>query len=255
MNKTTRTVVIIAVVLIIIGIIMCAIALFCGGGGLLNRVGLYLRLGPLDYQQQEYSFAIQDIERLEVITVADDVSLHVNTDSDEIKITCVDSQSYDYDVAVSGNTLLVEYQQRVAVNSIWQQHVDGEMQVDIWLPEAFLQEGDISLSLISGDAVIDNLQGATLSVESISGGIEFYRCAFSTMRLDSVSGDIEGTILGNYADYRIEYDTISGDVELNGAEGSASATREIWLNTVSGDIDLNFIQSFTEAMNRLDEAA
>ena len=65
------------------------------------------------------------------------------------------------------------------------------------------------------------------------------------MRLDSVSGDIEGTILGNYADYRIEYDTISGDVELNGAEGSASATREIWLNTVSGDIDLNFIQSFT----------
>ena len=57
----------------------------------MNRVGLYLRLGPLDYQQQEYSFAIQDIERLEVITVADDVSLHVNTDSDEIKITCVDS--------------------------------------------------------------------------------------------------------------------------------------------------------------------
>lgn len=83
----------------------------------------------------------------------------------------------------------------------------------------FCIEGDISLSLISGDAVIDNLQGATLSVESISGGIEFYRCAFSTMRLDSVSGDIEGTILGNYADYRIEYDTISGDVELNGAEG------------------------------------
>ena len=129
------------------------------------------------------------------------------------------------------------------------------MQVDIWLPEAFLQEGDISLSLISGDAVIDNLQGTTLSVESISGGIEFYRCAFSTMRLDSVSGDIEGTILGNYADYRIEYDTISGEVELNGAEGSASATREIWLNTVSGDIDLNFIQAFTEAMNRRDEAA
>ena len=45
MNKTTKTVIIIAVVIIIIGIIMCSIALFTGGRGVLEHYGAYIRWG------------------------------------------------------------------------------------------------------------------------------------------------------------------------------------------------------------------
>ena len=81
------------------------------------------------------------------------------------------------------------------------------------------------------------------------------KCAFTEMSLETVSGDIEGTLLGNRGDYHIEYESLSGDVEINGPSGLGSGQREIRLNTVSGDIELDFAASFIEALTRLAPAA
>ena len=250
MNKTTKTVIIIAVVIIIIGIIMCSIALFTGGSGVLEHYGTCIRWGSPEYQQQEYAFDPSTVNRLEVSAVADDVYLHLNTGSDEIKVSCTDSQYYQYNVVVSGDTLLVDYNENIVADSLfeWGFFWSDEGRVDIWLPESFLLEGCITLDSVSGDVVMEQLDGAQLAANTVSGNIEVHRCTFTEMILETVSGDIEGTLLGNRGDYHIEYDSLSGDVEINGPSGSGSGQREILLNTVSGDIELDFAASFIEAL-------
>ncbi|MBS1348540.1 MAG: DUF4097 family beta strand repeat protein [Firmicutes bacterium] len=257
MNKTTKTVIIIAVVIIIIGIIMCSIALFTGGRGVLEHYGAYIRWGSPEYQQQEYAFDPSIVNGLEVSAVADDVYLHLNTGSDEIKVSCTDSQYYQYNVAVSGDTLLVEYHENIAVDSLfeWGFFWSDEGRVDIWLPESFLQEGYITLDSVSGDVVVEQLNGAQLDANTVSGNIELHRCTFTEMSLETVSGDIEGTLLGNRGDYHIEYENLSGDVEINGPSDLGSGQLDIHLNTISGDIKLDFAASFTEAVTRLAQAA
>jgi len=277
MSKTTKTIIIIAAVMIVIGVALCTIAFSSADWSINKLYSLVNNYDAPDYQEQEYRIPAEGLSQLKVDTVTDNAIIRVNPEND-IRVVCRDTQYYVYQVEASGNTLSIDYRKPDSffgwINLI--PHI-APANVEIWLPESFFTEGNIDLDLVSGDIYLENIrgndfhadtvsgdiqisgcnftqinwqtvsgdvalsdsEGVTSKGETTSGNIQIRDCAFEEMLLSTISGEIEARLLGDSHDYRIEAQSVSGDIEKD--RGNDQADKTIYLETVSGDIDLQFI--------------
>lgn len=276
MNKTTKTIVIIAAVMIVAGMSLCVVAFSTADWNINKLYSLVNAYDDPQYKEQEYHIPAIGLTQLTVDTVSDNVIILPNTEN-EIRVVCRDTQYYTYRVETSGSTLHIDYYKPAS----WFGFINlipriAPANVEIWLPETFFTEGNIDVELISGDISMENIRGNILRAETVSGNIKMNSCqigqiswntvsgetvltdctggvpqgkttsgdiqirdcAFDRMILHTVSGDIKATLLGESQDYRIETESISGDIQKD--RGNAQAEQLIYLETVSGDIDLQF---------------
>lgn len=97
----------------------------------------------------------------------------------------------------------------------------------------------ITVRLDCGDAELENSITNDLSIVNNYGDIDINRITANNISLDNDCGDIEGSIIGNEADYRIEAQTNAGANNLlNKSEGQKSLSAK----TDFGDIDIKFIR-------------
>lgn len=276
MNKTTKTIVIIAAVMIVAGMALCIIAFSTADWNINKLYSLVNAYDDPQYKEQEYHIPAIGLNHLEVDIVSDNVIILPHTEND-IRVICRDTQYYTYRVETSGSTLYIDYYKPDS----WLGFINlipriTPANVEIWLPETFFTGGNIDLELISGDISMENIRGNILHAETVSGNIKMNSChigqiswdtvsgetiftdctgvvpkgettsgdiqirdcAFNRMILHTVSGDIKAALLGESQDYRIETKSISGDIKKD--RGNAQAEQLIYLETVSGDIDLQF---------------
>jgi hypothetical protein len=278
MSKTTKTIIIIAAILIVVGMALCVTAFASADWNINKLYSLVNAHGEPEYTKQQYDIPVEGLSQLSVENVADNVTLLLNTE-DTIRVVCYDTQYYTYRVEANGDTLDIRYYKPDSVLG-WINLIPnlGSANLEIWLPESFFTEANIDLETVSGEIRLDNIRGKDLNAETVSGSIQIsggtfnqitwqtisgdvaltdiagtvpkgettsgsiniLNCAFTEMYLYTMSGDIQATLLGNSQDYRIKAQSVSGDIEKD--RGNDQADQQIYMETVSGDIDLQFIE-------------
>jgi len=104
----------------------------------------------------------------------------------------------------------------------------------------------VEMSAASGDTTIDGAVGS-VEFDSASGNLTIYSNETpKKLAIDTASGDIKMTIPAD-AQFICEYDTASGDIEINGFSGNyrddeficGNGVNEYEFETASGDITIN----------------
>ena len=241
MSKGSKIAISTAVVIIVIGIILCVIALVNGGRQIVDEYRDYLHKEQQQsyYEHKEYAFSAAELSRLNLSAVGDDVHLYVNNDAEEIKVICPDSSDYHYLVETSGDTLSIIFQEGDGDSFSLNDWFDGtDHRIDIWLPQSFLNRGSLDLDVVSGDIEFAGIDGAELTAVSVSGDINLDVCGFTQMSMETVSGDIDVSLSGPAAGYQLDYDTVSGEAEIGRQLLAASGDKKISASTVSGDMEI-----------------
>lgn len=245
----------------IVGIITAAV-LFVAGIGMCIQ-GVYMSdfdFKDLDdivagrfYKTKTSTVTAEEVKQLQIDMVSHDVVINYGDVQDIVVET---SESYMERIQIENNRGVLSIKGsshgfHIGFYGWW-----GSESVKITLPRG--KQVDIQVDTTSGDITIgairtDELQldttsgdielygtvGSDLRCNSTSGDIEFDRLDFQKLDMDTTSGDIEGSLIGAYADYRIETDTTSGDSNLQNQPGRG--TRSFRADTTSGDIACRFI--------------
>ena len=77
----------------------------------------------------------------------------------------------------------------------------------------------------------------TLPLKTASGNVDFIKLAANNISITTLSGNIQGSILGDPANYTITADSLSGKVDV---PSSSNGKNKIDLSTSSGNIDVKF---------------
>ena len=241
MSRKSKIAIITAVIIIVVGIILCVIALVNGGRQIVDEYRDYLHKEQQQsyYELKEYAFSAAELNELYLSAVGDDVHLFINQDAEEIKIICPDSSDYHYLVETSGDRLSVVFQEGEGDSFSLNDWFNGDdHRIDIWLPQSFLNRGILDLDVISSDIQFAGIEGANLTAVSVSGDINLDGCSFNQMSLETVSGDIDVSLSAPSAGYQLDYDTVSGEAEIGRQLLAATGDKKITANTVSGDMEI-----------------
>ena len=102
-------------------------------------------------------------------------------------------------------------------------------------------DGNLSISSLSGniDLVDTSIKGDG-SFKNSSGRVTFTRLAANNVSISTLSGDVQGSILGDPANYRITADSLSGNIDI---PDSGNGKNAFDISTSSGNIEIQFTAS------------
>ena len=261
MKKSTKTVLITAAALIVLGIIISSISLKDGAnievrredgstnsvGEMINeavdKAGSYIMeqiddaniTGSGDYigvrswnevsADNAYSVPAEGVSSLSIAWIAGAVEI-VPVSGDEIKISETCENSLDDETAlcwrVENGTLEIKYSAR-----------RDELPVKylrIELPETVEFE-DVAVDMTTSGVSAEGLTVKKLTVGSVSGNLIFRNCTVGTVVAETVSGEVQ--IDMRNADAKLKINTVSGNVSLLVPEGTQPSVR---FSSVSGDM-------------------
>lgn len=100
-------------------------------------------------------------------------------------------------------------------------------------------DGNLSISSLSGniDLADTNIKGDS-SFENSSGKVNFNRLTTNNISISTLSGDVQGSILGDPANYTITADSLSGKIDI---PNSGKGKNTVDISTSSGNIKIEFI--------------
>lgn len=99
-------------------------------------------------------------------------------------------------------------------------------------------DGNLSISSLSGniDLADINIKGDG-AFENSSGKVNFNRLAANNVSISTLSGDVQGSILGDPANYKITADSLSGRIDI---PNSGNGKIAVDISTSSGNIAIEF---------------
>lgn len=233
MNKSTKTILITAGICITAGLVISAIAI-----GLNDK-------NPskaATYKQMTANIT-EDFSNLNVTEISNSITILPSSDGN-VNIEYWDSDEYEHDIRVEGDTLVIEYKDRGA----WYEHINIDFQLNkerfeehdtiIYLPEG--EYGNLNIDGVSSDiSISDGYSFGNVSINTVSGAINTGDSSLNgSVEINSTSGSVS---IAN-ASESVDINTVSGNVTLNDSSLSSS----LKVNTTSGKVTLNNVSaSFT----------
>jgi len=228
MNSITKTILIVAGVLMLVGTALGLTATAMVG---FNWASLSTRQQP--YEEKSYTYDSAGITALSVSDVSSDV-IFVSSNEDAIKIDCFENEQEYYDINVSADgQLRVNY----SSHKRWFEFIginfhSPERTLTVSVPAKFT--GAVNASTVSGDITMSKLSlKEALTVGTTSGEISLKNIvAGGQSSATSVSGDIELEVIK--INGALKLGTTSGSTEVS----SAQVAGNLSLTSISGDEDL-----------------
>lgn len=124
----------------------------------------------------------------------------------------------------NGKTLIVRV--KYPKNITFSYFYSSELQLDVTIPEAWLN--DLNISTVSGDISAQNLSGADVSLKSNSGDIKAGNVTGKYITVETTSGDID---VANFNGDKGKIKFTSGDLQI----GEAVISDEFEADTVTGN--------------------
>lgn len=177
--------------------------------------------------EREESVDVKDISQLDLETIFEDIEI-VKTSGDQVHV------KYFAIISEKSSKKAPEYD----VNSTIKFHVNwknlnvsahGMMIVEV--PEDF--KGDIKVQSVSGDVIIDEINGDKVTINTVSGDFDLIKSESETLKVSTVSGEVEIVDVSNED---LDIGTTSGNIDLKGY------FEDMDINTVSGEVEIQMDQ-------------
>lgn len=261
MKKSTKIILIIAAVLIVLGIVISSISLKDGAnieirhedgsidvvgemineaidkasGYVMDQINVAYITGSGDYVGErswnpvspgnEYSVPADGVSSLSIAWIAGGIEI-VPVSGNEIKISESCETPLDGETAlcwrVENGVLEIKY-------SVRRDELPSKY-LRVELPET-LEFENVAVDTTSGSIGAGALTMKNLAVSSVSGDITLSDCTVGMLAAETVSGEVQIGVRN--ADAKLKINTVSGDVSLLVPKGTKPA---VWFDSVSGDI-------------------
>lgn len=182
------------------------------------------KAGNLESIQESREFAIDDIDKIKLSTVSDDINI-ITEERPDIRIELSGkANKNDIELLASreGDELKIEVKHKPRIYFGF--HGDSELNLSLALPPEY--NGDMEISNTSGDLDLSEINTEEFTFNTVSGNLSASSINAQKTKLDSISGDIKIEKLSGDFDCK----TISGDIEL----GYPAFTNNIDIETTSG---------------------
>lgn len=249
MKSTSRTVIIIAAALVGVGVILAFFGYALSGFHISN-----IRSNST-FEHNSYTYDAAGITSIDISDIDSPVVLQ-SSSADIIAIDCYENSNYRYEIKQDINgTLSIQ-----KINSTrwgfqnWFNYDFTEKPLTVTIPSDLI--ADVSLSSVSGEIRINDIQALSLSASNTSGSILIENTDVrGDLRASSVSGTVSfgsariggnlsvtatsGAILTRAVSVGADtkFSSVSGDLRLN----ETTVSEDITLETTSGSIDFEML--------------
>lgn len=237
--NSTKKIIWIAAILILVGAVFCIGAMAAGGFD-------WNRLGTMSYVTRTHRI---DQAFSGIVVESEEYSVRLLPSQDgECKVLCTDSEDGKlfHTVSVLEGTLTIRRQD----DRSWHEHVGtsfAKMEIEVYLPQKDYESltvrtasgrVEVSRELSFADARVETASGSVhfsaeagkeLTVKTASGRIQISNASPEAMSVRSASGSI--TLEAIHGDSRLNSETASGRITLTNVE-----CREVTVDTESGGI-------------------
>lgn len=220
MSKVWKTVLSIAALAVLLGVIVCAVGLLLGGGFVNNE----------QFEKFTETFSADISEIKTDLNVAD--LLICQVDGDEIVFTYHDNEKQYYSFDLSGGVLSIERSRRMK----WYDYIKigffntvGD-DAEIGIPKNF--EGSLTLKTSTGDIEISGLDlkgGVSVTLSTGDVTLRNITCA-GDMSLSLTTGDVSASALEIGGDFTVK--TTTGDQKY----GDVNCAGDLSLKSTTGDV-------------------
>lgn len=245
MKKGTKIALIAAACCIVLGLLLCGIAIATNGGSLTCITE------PDLSESVPKTIVIDDaFHSIQIDDVPCDIRI-VPASGDTCTVTYTDTDWMTHEIGVSDGTLTIKTED----TSDWTDHLFNitieALSVTISLPENVLDKLD--LSAVSGSIqVASGIEASVVNLSTTSGDIECFATVTDSLAASSTSGCVELDSIGRC---EVSISTTSGDIFLARAHleslsaGTSSGEIELESITIGGHMDLSSISGDIELEN------
>lgn len=178
-------------------------------------------------------FQAAEIHDLTIKAETADIEIMENKNGDEVIIELVGKtnkiEQLNFSVNVKDSTLFVDVEEDKSIQLFNINFKSPDLTLNVYLPTKTFNRIDIKG--VSSDFYIENMNAATLKLETVSGDIEGEILKSEQTNIKTVSGDLEiQEIIGD-----LTIKSTSGDIDLTNFE----LVEPLNIKTVSGDIHIS----------------
>ncbi len=219
---------------------------------LLERGDINVNLGETKEVREEQSFSYEDKKNIEISVPIGDVKIKAY-EGNEIKLLVEGKVPENYldrylEITEEKDSLKISlYKGMGNINLNFFNRYDISLSLEV--PVGY--QGDLDVSNVSGDILVDGLNLKKVSLENISGDLIVESGTIEDVDFDVVSGqfisygDI-GRLSGNSISGKITATGIRSSADVESVSGSVSlkfleSTKEVEVETISGSVELDFI--------------
>ncbi len=169
-----------------------------------------------------------EYEDLDIGLVSGEVSVE-DTICSDLKIASVSGSIKVSSCTVSDRTDINAVSGSISISGL----PSGDVKINTTSGEVDLTDvnvKDVEIDTISGEITLKSFSSESTDIDTTSGDIRLDGYKSGDTNINTTSGDVTGTVNGTY---RLDYDTVSGDVETFGDDPSGAPME---IDTTSGDI-------------------
>ena len=265
MSNTTKVVLVVTAVLVVCLIGAGVVLMTNFGGSLVNIPNMFSSKGGIGVQIDEaQNLDLGGVESIKVNCVSGDVIIAVGAPRVELTGNITTNLQKDKYLVVenTGSALSVRFD----AESTFPSYINGDVKMQIWLPEDVaanldvsgasasisvegLSLGNLELSSASGAISVKDGEGGRLDAGSISGAVKVENARFASAEASSTSGsvyakDVPSDLTVKSISGAVRIENVAGAVKVDNTSGSVSVSQphqniaEISVGTISGSAEL-----------------
>ena len=272
MKKFTKSILLTALIVLVLGSVFFAIGAAMGGIDQLNKKGI-INIGKGTFNITSFSFKDKskpsevsgtlsseltalpynksDIKKLKISTGASEVAIKESAD-DKVYIAC-DSTSFNLIHKLENGTLTIEndtHNISVFNFDISSAKIEIQLPKDIDFEDIDLDiaagelvcmplcGNDISLDVAAGNAEMDSLKCKKLEANVGAGNLTISLLDASDVELDVGMGNADIELVGTEKDYNFDIDASMGNIEIGGNSSPVLASSKVIDNHADRNIEL-----------------
>lgn len=186
-----------AIVLIVVGSIMCIVS-FGSTGFDVNKMNGD-KLSTNEYEITD------DFEKIYIEGGAEYIVFELSKDG-KCSVVCTEDDSRPHDVIVENNTLTIDTEK----DRKWSLSLfPGKGGITVYLPDKIY--GDIFIENDTGNIDLHDVVAGTLSIITDTGDVNFDGCDADTINVETEIGDVKGTLL---SDKKFQVKTETGKIDV-----------------------------------------
>lgn len=216
--KCNKTILLIAGLCILLGVLLSAVAIFQGAAA------------PEHRELQTQTVDSGSISKINISANADDIHLRC-TDADKITVSYATGKTKQYRFHVDGDALSLEAVSTRQLGLKWYDYLNFSFQEDLnWITVEIPSElqAEFAINTNYGDVSVSDLKGS-MTIDADCGDVKLNRCTFSKLVCSLDFGDID---IDGISAETIQLTNHCGDIEAEGIAGNISASCDF------GDISL-----------------
>lgn len=222
MRKATKSAIVIATLLTVLGLVLFTVALIACGFD-------FKKLSTVNYTTNEYTLE-DSFTDVSIVTDTADVRL-LPSNGETGKVVCVEQTGLKHTVSVANNTLSI----RLNDTRTWYERINlfgvGSATVTVYLPKS--EYGALNVTTHTGDISIpQTFAFARVNISATTGDITCSSSATEEIRLQATTGDIR---VSNASASAVTLSVSTGDIHAS----KVQCTGDMLVNVSTGDTTLN----------------